>query len=127
MDENDCGGVTFTSGFDGYVYELRRSITPEQSPNPSEESWLRPSKYNPPISCPEKASPMVTSCMGDSGGPLIMKGFSRLQTTQYSKTEVLNFYLDENGEHILIGNTSWGTGDCSDGYPGMVFFFIEAF
>ena len=80
LDENDCGGVTFTTGNSGYVYELRRSTTPEQSPNPSEESWLRPSKYNPPISCPEKATPTVTSCMGDSGGPLIMKGLSTSKT-----------------------------------------------
>merc|ERR1711990_68094 len=39
----------------------------------------------------------VTSCMGDSGGPL---------TTM------------ENGQQVLLGNVSWGHGKCvTDGYP----------
>merc|ERR1719197_2273811 len=39
----------------------------------------------------------VTSCMGDSGGPL---------TTE------------EDGEQKLLGNVSWGHGKCvTDGYP----------
>ena len=25
--------------------------------------------------------------------------------------------LGENGETLLVGNTSWGSGTCSDGYP----------
>ena len=36
--------------------------------------------------------------MGDSGGPLIR--------------------IMPNGEKRLIGNTSWGDGDCDPAYPG---------
>ena len=39
----------------------------------------------------------VTSCMGDSGGPLTVM---------------------ENGERKLLGNVSWGNGRCmTDGFP----------
>ena len=40
----------------------------------------------------------VTSCMGDSGGPLTVQ---------------------EDGETRLLGNVSWGHSKCNvDGYPG---------
>ena len=29
----------------------------------------------------------------------------------------LKCLLGENGEDLLVGNTSWGSGSCSDGYP----------
>merc|ERR1719471_706573 len=71
------------------------------SPDPNEAAYIRPSVLNPPKDCEPKLkmkpSHRVTSCMGDSGGPLVMKG--------------------ENGEDLLVGNTSWGSGSCSDGYP----------
>jgi len=101
LDTTDCGGVTYTETYSGWKYEIRRGPDPTNSPNPVEESWMRPSIFNPPDQCPQQRAnnvlPFVGSCMGDSGGPLIMK--------------------DENGQHILVGNTSWGTGDCSDGSP----------
>ena len=124
----DCGGITYTETWYGWKYELRRGPHSKASPNPIEESWMRPSPLNPPEKCPNKKNvmPFVGSCMGDSGGPLIMKGLtisicSTTWLTCLCSARFLGFNLmtfsDESGKHILVGNTSWGTGDCEDGVP----------
>jgi len=101
LSATDCGGICYTKiGFE-YKYEPRRGPVQQPSPDPNEAAYIRPTVLNPPKDCEPKMkmkpSHRVTSCMGDSGGPLVMKG--------------------ENGEDLLVGNTSWGSGSCSDGYP----------